>query len=325
MEQLKTTRREFLAGLGAFMLLPLVPGCATRPPLRIAVYPWPGYELLFLARREGWLSEQQVRLVETGSTIASVQAVMNGTADGACLTLDELLRARENGIALTAVLVCDISAGGDQILARPGIASIRQLAGKRVGVEQSAGGELLLHLALHTVGMDGSQVTMVPVTPDNCLTLWQSGAVDALVCYEPIASKLHSMGAQTIFDSRGLPEMIVDLLAVKTDLLSRYHRPLKGLVNAHFMARRHLMRNPQDAAYKLADRLTLPVSGVLDVYRGVELPNVSANRHYLEGDKAHLLDSARTLMSIMQQHRLLKKAVSLERLFDARFLPDKDV
>ena len=119
-----TTRRDFLAGLGALALLQLVPGCTARPALRIASHPWPGYELLFLARREGWLSEQQVRLVETSSATASLAALERGTVDGACLTLDELLRARDRGLQLTAVLVFNVSAGADHILARPGITSV---------------------------------------------------------------------------------------------------------------------------------------------------------------------------------------------------------
>jgi len=192
-----TSRRDFLTGLAAVALLPLLPGCVQRPPLRIAAHPWPGYELLFLARREGWLSEEQVRLVETSSATASLETLERGTADGACLTLDELLRARDNGLQLTAVLVFNLSAGSDHILARPGISSIRQLAGKRSGGQSALGG-LMLHLSLQTAGLDSSQLTVVPLTPDDHHQVWQAGHVDAMVCYEPIASQLQLAGAHSI-------------------------------------------------------------------------------------------------------------------------------
>jgi len=320
-----TTRREFLAGLGVTMLLPLLPGCVQRPPLRIAAHPWPGYELLFLAQREGWLSEQQVRLVETGSATASVQALANGTADGACITLDELLRARDNGMQLTAVLVFNVSAGADQLLVRPGISSIRQLVGKRIGVEHSAVGDLMLHLALWSVGLDCSQVTVVPMTPDNHLQAWQQERLDAMVCYEPVATKMQAMGARNIYDSRSLPGVIVDVLAVKTELLARYKVQLQGLTTAHFRARHHLAHNPQDAAYKLAARLNLPASQVLDAYRGLELPAVTANRRYLHGPTAQLLTTVQMLSPIMVRHGLLKRPPTLDGLLDANFLPVKDV
>jgi len=319
-----TSRRDFLTGLAALALLPLLPGCARAPALRIASHPWPGYELLFLARREGWLNAEQVRLVETSSATASLAALERGTADGACLTLDELLRARDNGLQLTAVLVFNISAGADHILARPGISSLRQLAGKRVGVEQSALGALMLHLSLQTVGLDCSQLTVVPMTPDNHHQVWQAGQLDAMVCYEPIASQLQLAGAHSIFDSRSLPGMIVDLLAVRTDLLDQYAAQLRSLIEAHFRAYHHLVHNPQDAAYKLVGRLNLPADKVLDAYRGLQLPIVSANRRYLHGNEARLVATVKTLSPIMVQHGLLQQPASLKGLFDGRFLPTKD-
>jgi NitT/TauT family transport system substrate-binding protein len=316
-----TTRREFLLGLGAAMLLP---GCMQRPPVRIAAHFWPGYELLFLARREAWLRAGQVRLVETGSATASLAALARGTVDGACITLDELLRARDSGMQLTAVLVFNVSAGADHVLARPGINAVRQLAGRRIAVEQSALGSLMLHLSLQTAGLDCTQVQVVPMTPDNHTQVWLNKQVDAMVCYEPIASRLQAMGAVSIFDSRSLPGMIVDLLAVRTDLLDRHKAHLHSLTDAHFRAYHHLAHNPQDAAYKLAGRFNLPASKVLDVYRGLQLPNVSANRRYLQGNGARLLTTVQSLSPIMVRHGLLQQPASLNSLLDDRFLPDKD-
>ena len=252
-------------------------------------------------------------------------ALERGTVDGACITLDELLRARDNGMQLTAVLVFNISAGADHVLARRGITSIRQLAGKRIAVERSALGDLMLHLSLQAAGLDCTQVQVVPMTPDNHHQVWQAGQVDAMVCYEPIASQLQHAGAHSIFDSRSLPGMIVDLLAVRTDLLDQYTAQLRSLTNAHFRACHHLLHFPQDAAYKLAERLKLTARGVLETYRGLELPNVSANRRYLAGPSAQLLATVRTLGPIMQRHGQLKQAASLEALLDARFLPAKDL
>lgn len=318
------TRREFLTGLGAVLLLPLLTGCTERPPLRIAAHPWPGYELLFLARRQGWLNEQQARLVETGSASASLQAVASGSADGACLTLDELLRARDGGLSLTAVLVFNISAGADQVLGRPGITSISQLTGKRIGVEQSAVGELMLLLTLQAAGLERSQVTVVPLTPDRHLEVWRTGQLDAIVCYEPIASHLHDIGATSLYDSRSMPGMIVDVLAVRTELLDRQAAALRALTAEHFRALDYLRRHPQDAAYRMSERFKLPAGEVLDTYRGLELPGQDANRKLLAGPSARLLGTARTLSPILQQVGLLKQPANLAGLVDDRFLAERD-
>lgn len=59
-------RRAFLAEMAALLLLPGLPGCRSKAPLTIAAHIWPGYELLFLARREGWLPSG-IALLETAA------------------------------------------------------------------------------------------------------------------------------------------------------------------------------------------------------------------------------------------------------------------
>ena len=141
-------RRAFLAGMAALLLLPCLPGCRSQSPLTIAAHLRPGYELLFLARREGWLPAG-ITLLETAAATDSMKALENGTAHAAALTLDEVLQARSKGIPLTAVLVFDISAGADLVMARPDIRSLANLANRRIGVEDTALGAYVLHLVLH--------------------------------------------------------------------------------------------------------------------------------------------------------------------------------
>lgn len=325
MQKHHLSRRYFLATLGNLGLLCCMPACLrTQAPLSIAVHPWPGYALLHLARREGWFGEQQARLLDTASATASLQALANGTVDGACLTLDEVLRARASGLPLTVVLVFNVSAGADQILARPGISSIKQLAGTRIGVESSAVGALMLRLTLQAAGLDPSRVTVVPITPDHHHEAWQTQHLDAMVCYEPVATYMRSLGAHNIFDSRSMPGMIVDVLAVRHPLLGRQSAHIRSVVEAHFKALQHLQHNPIDTAYKLSAQLKLPADKVLDAYRGLELPTIGANRRYLTGTSAQLLTTARTLSAIMLQQGLLRQPADLNDLLDPRFLPPKD-
>lgn len=314
-------RRRALALLGA-SLLPLLSGCTLRhAPVAIAAHPWPGYELLRLALREGWLPHGQVRLLETVSASDSLQALRQGTVDGAALTLDEVLRARADGVPLTIVLVFDVSAGADAVLVRPAIRSLRQLAGKRIAVEQSALGALVLHLTLQAAGLSPSQVTVVPVTPDRHVALWQAGKVDALVTYEPVASQLVEMGAHRIIDSRYMPGMIFDVLAIRTERLRSCAKSLQAVVAGHFQALHHLEHNPQDAAYRMAGHLKLSQHQVLEAFGGLDLPSASANYHYLGGAAPELLTAARMLNQVMVGQGMLRRSDSLAELVSVASLP----
>ncbi|MCK5188995.1 MAG: ABC transporter substrate-binding protein, partial [Methylococcales bacterium] len=99
----------------------------------ISSHVWPGYDLMFLAQKQGWLVDPNLKLLTTQSATDSIMALSTGQVDGAALTLDEVLLARDKGIPLTIVLVFDISAGADMVLSRAKINSLSELKGKRIG------------------------------------------------------------------------------------------------------------------------------------------------------------------------------------------------
>jgi NitT/TauT family transport system substrate-binding protein len=313
-------RRAFLAGMATLLLLPYLQGCRSKGPLTIAAHLWPGYELLFLARREGWLPTG-IALLETAAATDSMKALENGTAHAAALTLDEVLQARGKGIPLTVVLVFDVSAGADLVMAGPGISSLANLANKRIGVEDTALGAYMLHLVLTQAGLARSQVTTVSITPDKQLAAWQQGAFDAAITYQPTAGLLEKAGMVPLFDSRKLPNAILDVLAVRTDQLTGFRPQLRQAVAAHFRALQHLKTSPQDAAHRMAARLKTSADEVLAGFRGIHLPSVIENRGYLAGDNPILLKTARSLLQVMQTAQLLKTTDSLKDLADPTCLP----
>lgn len=313
-------RRAFLVGLAALLLGPYLPGCRSKLPLTIAAHVWPGYELLFLARREGWLPSG-IALLETATATDSLKALQSGTAHAAALTLDEVLQARGSGIPLTVVLVLDISAGADVVMARPGITSLADLAGKRIGVEDTALGAYVLHLVLQQAGLDKSRIVPVPITPDKQVAAWHQRAFDAAVTYQPTAALLEKEGMVPLLDSRKLPGAILDVLAVRTDLLGSYHKQIRQAVAAHFRALQHLKTNPQDAAHRMVPRLKISADDVLASFRGLNLPSVAENRRYLAGSKPLLLETTLPLMQVMLSAHLLKNPDNLKDLANPDCLP----
>lgn len=317
-------RRRLLYSLPGLALAPWLTACqrAPAPPLTVASHVWPGYELMFLAKREGWLPPPSaLRLLETASATASLAALAGNQADAAALTLDEVLRARANGIALNIVLVFDVSAGADMLLARPEIRNLGDLAGKRIGVEQNALGALLLHKILAAAKLPKSAIVPVPLNIDGHLDTWRRERLDAVITYEPTASRLLAEGVRRLYDSREIPDTIFDVLAIKPAAAARQPEALAALVAGHFKALRHLRHNPQDAAFRMAGRMAIPAGEVLGAYRGLQLPDVHANRRLLAGKDSHLLKAAGELAQVMRAAGLLTDAPDLSNLVRGDFLP----
>src|SRR5574343_114645 len=255
---LQLSRRRFLkvaSAISAATWINGISGCNSFGPIRIASHVWPGYEFLFLARDMGWLSPEDTILIETHNASDSLERLLNGDVHGATLTLDETLRASQQGLPLFVVLIFDVSSGADALMVKPHIKSLSDLKGARIGVETTAVGALMLKKILAKAGLLEADVEVIHITTENHLTSWHNNNLDALITYEPTATRVEQLRAIRLFDSRELPNTIFDVLAVHRDAAENYKRQLQTLIGSHFKAQRAWKTNPIDTAYRLAKRL----------------------------------------------------------------------
>ena len=308
--------------LAILFLVPIIASCSRDESIVVASHVWLGYEPMFLAQSLGWLDPQRVQLSETAAATESLAALHAGTIDGAALTLDEVIQARAQGLDLRVVLVFNLSVGADVLLVRPPLTELSQLAGRRVGFEHGAVGHLLVAKALASVGMTLAEIDVVDVAIDAHQAAWDAGSVDALASYEPTASRLRAAGAVQVFDSSEVPTAIVDVLAFRGERLNATTRSaLKHLVTAHLRAVDYLQNHPEDAAFRMARRLDLPVDQVLPSYRGLVLADLINNHRLMQGDPAILLESSRGLVNFKLANGLLEEHQDLDGLLEPRYLP----
>lgn len=319
-------RRDLLRGIGACVALSALgsaTGCGGRdggPPLKIALNPFCGYQFMHLAEKEGWLPADAVNLRHLRTAVEAVAMLERGEVDGAPLTLDEVLWLRDKGMPLVTVLVIDSSAGADVLLARRDIEQLADLRGRRIGVEASALGTVMLVKTLEAAGLARADVTVVPMTEDH-VAAWDKGDLDAILTYPPSTATLEGRGLQPLFDSRSIPQLILDVLAVKPEVVQRQPDGLRTLIAGHFRALEEWRTHPIDTAYRLAPLLGVPVEDVRDVYVGLDLPDAVYNRHYLAAPAASLTSTATELGRILEADGLIRNPVRLEGLFVPDFLP----
>ena len=291
-----------------------------QQPIRIASNVWPGYEMIFLAREKGFFNEKNIRLVEVPSATVCIQALEAGNVEGAMLTLDEVLTARATGLDLVIVAVLDVSLGADVLLVKPDIKNLAQLKGKRIGVEQSAVGAVMLDAALAEAKLNVKDVQIVYLTVNQHEKAYGENKVDALVSFEPVSSKLLSAGAIKLYDSSRIPGRIVDVLAVLPKVVRNNPKVIHELVRSHFKARDYFLANPQEASVTLAKRLQIPPSEVPASFIGLELTDTQENLLLLGGESPRLKDSAKNLMQIMIDAQLLPRELKLDTIISDKFI-----
>ena len=316
------TRRRFIQALAGSASVGLLGACGHEEPLlRVGSNLWPGYELMYLAESLKLQDTRRIRMIRMPSATVVLQALAGDLIDAAGLTLDEVLTASANGVKLAVVTVIDQSLGADAIIARPELSSPGALRGKRICVEKTAVGAVMLHTFLRQSGLTPDDVTLLYATVDEHLGLYQSGKVDAVVSFNPVVPQLEAQGGVRLFDSARMGGQIVDCLAVTPRALAQQPRALGELVNAFFAARARFKQDLAGVAPLLAAGLEITPEELPAAYEGIDLPDLAANRRWLGGTPPRLEQSAAIVRDIMLEARLLDAKVDVTGLAVSRFLP----
>ncbi|WP_221793206.1 ABC transporter substrate-binding protein [Oceanobacter mangrovi] len=288
----------------------LLSGCQSQDLLlRVGSNVWPGYEPFYIAREQGWLTSD-IRLVEFPDSSTVMEAIRQGKLEAAALTLDEAMLLASEGLELTIIMVCDDSEGADVIVARPEIQTLQQLAGKRLAAETSAAGALMLEGLLNRAGLQHDQIELFPMSPAAMPYAYQQDRIDAAVTFAPHMFRLLDAGAKIMYTSAEIPGQIVDVLAVRSDMLDLHRQALVTLIGGFQRARSGLsLRQYQLIANQ---RLKLPEADLSQAWQGMNLPDRQENLQQLQGDSdsasARVLQHAHRLAALMTARGLLEQA-----------------
>ncbi|MFQ5355783.1 MAG: ABC transporter substrate-binding protein, partial [Mariprofundaceae bacterium] len=272
--------------------------------LKVGSNQWPGYEPMFLARDLGFYDENRIKLVELPSSTESLHLLHEGTLDAAALTLDEALGAMAGNTSISVVLVFDVSNGADVILASPSILTVQDLKGRKVGVESTAVGAIVLYSALKKAGLAETDVELSYLTVDEHVHAYTKGEVDAVVTFEPSKTKLLRQGAHVLFDSREIAGLIVDVLVVRTDQLNEQMRNIQMLIDGYYKARQYMREQPDHAMTLMAPRLGMSPQALRDAYQGLKLPDLSENQALFSGEPSPFESSANEVLKVMSEAKM---------------------
>lgn len=198
------------------LLITAAPGRAA-PPLKIGYSDWPGWVAWQVAIDKGWLKEDGVNAeFQWFDYVASMDAFAAGKLDGVTVTNGDALVMGGGGTKSVMILLTDYSNGNDMIVAKPGIESLKDLKGKKVGIEVGFVEHLLLLNGLAKEGMKEEDVTLVNTTTNATPQVLASGDVAAIGAWQPnsgMAMKLVP-GAKPIYTSAEEPGLIYDTITV---------------------------------------------------------------------------------------------------------------
>jgi NitT/TauT family transport system substrate-binding protein len=224
--------RWFLPVLAALALAAVRPVSAA--PLKIAYSDWPGWVAWEVAVQKGWLKDAGVDAeflwFEYGP---SMDAFTAGKADAVMVTNGDSLVTGANGAKNTVIMLTDYSNGNDMIVAKPGIHSIKELKGRKIGLEVGFVEHLMLLNALKKAGMTESDVEIVNTPTNQTPQVLASGQVDAIAAWQPNAGQALKAvaGSTAIYTSADEPGLIYDAIVVSPQSLAQNREQWAKLVS----------------------------------------------------------------------------------------------
>jgi NitT/TauT family transport system substrate-binding protein len=194
-----------------------VAGLGRAASLNIGYSDWPGWVAWQVAIDKGWFKEAGIDVkFEWFDYSASMDAFAAGKIDADLMTNGDALVTGAGGARNLMVMVTDYSNGNDMIVARPGIKSLKELRGKKIGIEVGLVEHLLPTDGLKKAGMTPADVTLVNAKTNETPQVLASGQVDAIGAWQPNSGMAIKTlpGSRPVYTSAQAPGLIYDVLAV---------------------------------------------------------------------------------------------------------------
>jgi NitT/TauT family transport system substrate-binding protein len=259
---------------------------AAAAPLHLGYSDWPGWVAWQIAIDKGWLTQAGLDVkFEWFDYSASMDAFAAGKLDGDFVTNGDALVMGAGGARNVTVLVTDFSSGNDMIVARPGIRTLKDLKGKKVGVEIGLVEHLLLQDGLKKSAMSLDDVTLVNAKTNETPQVLASGQVDAIGAWQPNSGlAIRALpGAHPIYTSAQSPGLIYDVLVVNPATIATRRADYSKLIKVwdHVVSYVNDPQTQDDAVQIMAARVGLSPAQYKQLLAGTHLINVAEAKKVL--------------------------------------------
>jgi NitT/TauT family transport system substrate-binding protein len=325
---------RLLAGAGIAIATGTAAACAKQATsgsaasggkVTIGFSAWPGWFPWQVAQEKGLFAGNgvDVEMKYFDSYTDSLNALATGNVTANSQTLNDTLSSVSGGSKQTIVLVNDNSTGNDQIIARPGIASIADLKGKKVSAEQGTVDHYLLLLALKKAGLSESDVQFTPLATDAAAAAFVAGKVDAVGVFAPFTTTaLGLSGSKAIATSKDFPGAIPDHLVFGTDFVAQHPDQVQAVVKTWFDTLAWIAAHKDEAVGIMAKRGGVSVEDYKSYDSGTTIFSRQQNLDaFASGSTpANLGFQANQIADFLVSTKLVDKKPPLDGLFEPKFV-----
>ncbi|OYY75394.1 MAG: ABC transporter substrate-binding protein [Gammaproteobacteria bacterium 28-57-27] len=262
---------------------------ASAAPLTVGYSDWPGWVAWQVAIEKNWFKDAGVDVkFDWFDYTASMDAFAAGKLDAVTMTNGDALVTGATGAKSVMILINDYSDGSDMIVGAPGINSLKDLKGKKVGVEIGFVDHLLLLNGLQKNGMSEKDVQLVNVPTNETPQVLASGQVSAIAAWQPnsgVALKTVP-GSKPIYTSSDAPGLIYDVLAVSPQSLAMHRAEWEKVIKVWYRVVSYIKdpKTHDDAVRIMASRVGASPEEYQAFLKGTKILTLAeAKSHFKKG------------------------------------------
>jgi NitT/TauT family transport system substrate-binding protein len=296
---------------------------AAAAPLSVGYSDWPGWVAWQVAIDKGWIKDAGLDVTfQWFDYSASMDAFTAGKIDADLMTNGDTLVTGAGGGRGVMIMLTDYSSGNDMIVGEPGIKGLKDLKGKKVGIEVGLVEHLLLLHALQTAGMSEKDVSLVNAKTNETPQVLASKQVAAIGAWQPISGQAMKAvpGSHPLYTSAKAPGLIYDVLAVSPASLNAHRADWMKLIGVWDKVV-HYIDDPktQDDALKImAARVDLTPDAYKPLLKGTHLIDVAeAKKTFKKADGlASLYGSSKNADQFNVANDVYKQAQDIDSYID---------
>lgn len=212
-----------------------------------------------IAQYEKWYENElgmKAKVIRFDSGKDVISALASNSIDIGEAGTSPAALAISNNLDIKVIFIGDVIGAAETLVVKndSGIASVKDLAGKKIATPFASTAHYSLLNALKLEGLNEGDVQLLDLQPDDIFAAWQRGDIDGAYIWYPVLGRLLENG-KAITDSAKLAEkgvVTADLVVARTPFAEKHPEVVKKFVSLQLKANDMILGEPDKAAKEIA-------------------------------------------------------------------------
>lgn len=269
-----------------------------------------------IAQYEKWYENElgmKAKIIKFDSGKDVISALASNSIDIAEAGTSPAALAISNNLDIKVIFVGDVIGAAETLVAKndSGVATVKDLAGKKVATPFASTAHYSLLNALKLEGMNETDVQMLDLQPDDIFAAWQRNDIEAAYVWYPVLGKLMENGI-SVTDSAKLAEkgvLTADLVVARTPFAAKNPEVVKKFIALQLKANDMILDDPAKAAKEIASVLEISEKDAAEQITQFKYLKADEQKKILDENMAETLKST---ADFLVEQKSIKTAPSLE-------------